>query len=119
MPNIESCYYKTLGVDRKASIQDIGEAYTTLSKDWVDEDGQEADKYNQHLIKAYQTLNDHYQRKQYDEEHLGEEELKKEKSHKWKYIMGGTATAALGYALFREPNKAYKNDEPLKDDEPN
>ncbi|MCU0709678.1 MAG: J domain-containing protein [Pirellula sp.] len=63
-------YYKTLGVDRSASQDDIAKAYRKLARKYhpdLNPDDQNAKKRFQEIQAAYDTLNDPEKRKKYDQ----------------------------------------------------
>merc|ERR1719367_981749 len=63
-------YYTTLGVDRKASEEDVKKAYKALAKKWHPDknpNNQEvATKKFKEVSEAYQILGDSAKRKEYD-----------------------------------------------------
>jgi len=62
-------YYKTLGVDRKASPKELKEAYRRLARKYhpdVNPDSKEAEEKFKELSQAYAVLGDPDRRKQYD-----------------------------------------------------
>ena len=66
-------YYKTLGVDKNASLEDIKKAYKKLALKWhpdknskTEEARQEAEKKFKEISEAYSTLSDAEKRKKYD-----------------------------------------------------
>jgi curved DNA-binding protein len=67
MPND---YYKTLGIDRSASQEEIAKAYRKLARKYhpdLNPDDQNAKKRFQEIQNAYDTLNDPEKRKLYDQ----------------------------------------------------
>jgi len=63
-------YYKTLGVDKKASSDEIKKAYRKLAREWhpdVAKDKPDADAKFKEINEAYQVLGDEDKRKQYDQ----------------------------------------------------
>ena len=63
-------YYSTLGVDRKASEEDVKKAYKALAKKWHPDknpDNQEvATRKFKEVSEAYQVLGDSVKRREYD-----------------------------------------------------
>ena len=63
-------YYKTLGVDRKASDADIKSAYRKLARKFhpdVNPNNKEAEAKFKQINEAYQVISEHEKRKKYDE----------------------------------------------------
>src|SRR5580704_1070000 len=63
-------YYKTLGVDRKASDADIKSAYRKLARKFhpdVNPNNKEAEAKFKQINEAYQVISDPEKRKKYDE----------------------------------------------------
>ena len=81
VPQIEKCYYKTLGVSKDTNSHDIRQNYLTLAKAWtldksLDEDQKDdALAYYTHLTKVYETLHDDDKRAIYDEDQISDEDF--------------------------------------------
>jgi len=67
LKNICESYYKTLGVDKKASQQQIKASYRKLARKWHPDKNQnnidEATKKFQEISEAYEVLGDKQKRK--------------------------------------------------------
>ena len=78
VPNIDKCYYKTLGVEKEANSHQIKQAYFEIAKKWHPDKvsgNPEAVAYFTHVSKAYETLFDDHKRAIYDEESIDDDEF--------------------------------------------
>jgi chaperone dnaJ len=64
-------HYETLGVDRKATLEEIKKAYKTLAKKWHPDrnNGLETDTFKK-INEAYNVLSNEKKREEYDNEML-------------------------------------------------
>lgn len=64
-------HYETLGVDRKATLEEIKKAYKTLAKKWHPDrnNGLETDTFKK-INEAYDVLSNEKKREEYDNEML-------------------------------------------------
>ena len=64
-------HYETLGVDRKATLEEIKKAYKSLAKKWHPDrnNGLETDTFKK-INEAYDILSDERKRKEYDSKML-------------------------------------------------
>ena len=64
-------HYETLGVDRKATLEEIKKAYKTLAKKWHPDrnNGLETDTFKK-INEAYDVLSNEKKRQEYDNEML-------------------------------------------------
>ncbi|MFH1012573.1 MAG: DnaJ domain-containing protein, partial [Candidatus Peregrinibacteria bacterium] len=60
-------YYKTLGVDKKASEAEIKKAYRKLAHQYHPDEGKGSEKKFKEVTEAYQVLSDKQKRAQYDQ----------------------------------------------------
>ena len=77
VPQIEKCYYKTLGIEKEANQHEVRQAYLKLAKEWHPDKvpGDEALQYFTHVSKAYETLHDDHQRAIYDDDSISDEDF--------------------------------------------
>ena len=71
-PKVESCLYKTLGVQADANNQDIREAYLQKAREFHPDRRPECLEYFTHVTKAYETLSDTQKRAVYDDEQISD-----------------------------------------------
>jgi len=98
-------YYKVLGIDKKASKEDIKKAYRKLARKYhpdVNANDKEAQKRFQEINEANEALSDPEKRKKYDEygenwKHADEFEQQKSKSQR-QYAGGTNPFEGAGYS---------------------
>ena len=77
VPDIQKCFYATLGVSKDANRQEVRDAYLRIAKEWHPDkvDGHpEALAYFTHVSQAYETLFDDHKRAIYDEDQIEDAE---------------------------------------------
>ena len=78
VPEIEKCYYKTLGVEKNVNQHEIRQAYLAIAREFHPDkvgDNDEALAYFTHVSKAYETLYDEHKRAIYDDESISDEDF--------------------------------------------